>query len=93
MNNYLPNDELDAQHCQTGFLKDFPIKILKDFGVKVLILLSDIFEWIDIFSEKLGIPPTSSWDQLYKIISPFHLPLIAKRCTGDETGIVLTVTD
>ena len=51
---YLQNDELDAQHYQTGFLKDFPIKILKDFGVKVLILLSDIFEWIWYLFREIG---------------------------------------
>ena len=59
---YLEIDELDAQHYQTGFLKDFQIKILKDFGVKVLILVINLIS----FSEKLGIAPTSSSEQLYK---------------------------
>ena len=42
---YLEIDELDAQHYQTGFLKDIPIKILKDFGVKVLILLTNLISF------------------------------------------------
>ena len=32
---YLEIDALDAQNYQTGFLKDFQIKILEDFGIKV----------------------------------------------------------
>ena len=87
--NYLEIDELDAQHCQTGFLKDFPIKVLKDFGVKVLILLINLIS----FRKNWGLHQPHPQSNYTKIISPFHLPLIAERCTGDQVGIALTVTD
>ena len=75
---YLEIDELDAQHYQADFLKDFPIKILKDFGVKVLILLINLISFQRNW--RLHQPyPQSSYT---KIISPFHFPLIAKKCTG-----------
>ena len=86
---YLEIDELDAQHYQTGFLKDFPIKIWKDFGVKVLILLINLIS----FRRNWVLHQPHHQSNHTKIISPFHLPLIAKRCTGDEVGIALNVTD
>ena len=73
---YLETDKLDAQHYQTGFLRDFPIKILKDFGVKVLILLTNLIS----FLRNWGLNQPHPQSNYTKIISPFHFPLIAKRC-------------
>ena len=86
---YLEIDELDTQHYQTGFLKDFLKKILKDFGVKVLILLINLIS----FWRNWGLHKTHPLSNYTKIISSFHLPFIAKRCTGDKVGIALIVTD
>ena len=86
---YLVIDELDAQHYRTGFLKDFPIKLLNNFGVNVLILLINLIS----FQRNWGLHQPHPQSNYTKIISPFHLSCIAKKCTGDEVGIALTVTD
>ena len=86
---YLEIDKLDAEHYQTGFSKDFLIKILKDFSIKVLILLINLIP----FQRNWGLHQPHSQSNYAKVISPFHLPLTAKRYTGDEVGIALTVTD